>query len=447
MPTIAQDKYGFLSKDFHQGNRERLREFLPEQSIAIFFAAEVKNRNGDVNFPYRQESSFLYLTGLNEPDAILLMSKDSIRIDGKCTREILFLKETDQKESLWHGKTLQPEAANREIGISYAISKERFSPLIFDTLLQKDTILTVFTYQPENAFSFEKSIIPARQREFQQKLLEKGILMKDADEFLSELRAVKQPIEIDMILKATDVAMMAHKQAIKSCTPGMYEYELAALAEYIFKKEGCLFPAYSPIVASGKNALTLHYDRNAKKIEDGELVLMDMSDEFQGYASDVTRTIPANGKFSALQLMLYRLVLAAHDAALDACRTGNNFAAPHQRACEVLSAGLMKLGIIQKPEDYKNYFMHGTSHTVGLDVHDSPITALEEGNVITIEPGLYIAENSPCDKKYWNIGIRLEDVVMITDEAPFVLSDALPLQPEAIEAMMQETGLGNLPVK
>jgi len=444
---VAQNKYGFLSKEFHRENRERLRALLPTHSLVVFFAAEIKNRNGDVSFPYRQESSFLYLTGLNEPNAVLLISKDTLQIDGKLTSEILFLKETSEKESLWHGKRLQPQATNREIGLFYAISKARFPSLIFDTLFQKDGSLNVFTNQPENAYSFEQSVIPAKQREFQHALSGKGMLVKDASHFVSALRVVKQPVEIDMILKATNAAVMAHKQAIKSCTPGMYEYELTALAEYVFKKEGCLFPAYSPIVASGKNALILHYDRSTKRIEDGELVLMDMAGEFQGYASDVTRTIPANGKFSAPQLALYRLVLAAHNAALQACHEGNNFTEPHRQATEVLTNGLMKLGIIRKPEECKRYFMHGASHTVGLDVHDAPITVLEKGNVITIEPGLYISENSPCDKKYWNIGIRLEDVVMITDEAPFVLSDALPLQPEAIETMMQETGLGNLPIK
>ncbi|MDW8465106.1 MAG: M24 family metallopeptidase [Chloroherpetonaceae bacterium] len=198
------------------------------------------------------------------------------------------------------------------------------------------------------------------------------------------------------------------------------------------------------MVGSGENSVILHYDAVRKKMRSGELVVMDMAGEYEGYASDVTRTIPVSGKFSPEQRAIYELVLKAQEAAIAECRAGNPFHAPHLKAVEVIADGLLKLGIIQDRRDYRRYFMHGSSHHVGLDVHDPSFGTLGENQVITVEPGIYIAEGSLCDRKWWNIGVRIEDVVLITKDGPRVLSAALPKNPDAIETLMQQRGLGNL---
>jgi Xaa-Pro aminopeptidase len=219
------------------------------------------------------------------------------------------------------------------------------------------------------------------------------------------------------------------------------------VAEYVFKKMGCEYTAYPSIVGAGENSVILHYDATGKKMQDGELVVMDMGGEYRGYAADITRTIPVNGKFSDAQRQIYELVLAAQTAAIAECKPGAPFHAPHLKAVEVIAEGLLKLGLIRERKDYHLYFMHGTSHHVGLDVHDPSTGVLAENQIITVEPGIYIAEGSPCDKKWWNIGVRIEDMVLITKDGCVVLSGALPKTTQELEALMQKKGIGNLSIQ
>ncbi len=234
---------------------------------------------------------------------------------------------------------------------------------------------------------------------------------------------------------------------MRSIEPGMTEFEVEALIEFVFKRNGAEYPGFPSIVGSGENSIVLHYESNRRKMEMGDVVLMDIGAEYHGYTADLTRTVPVGGSFTPEQRRIYETVLAASEAAIDAARAGAPFWAPHRAASSVLARGLAELGLISRPSSTRElgrFFLHGTSHYLGLDVHDvGTYGELEPGNVITIEPGLYIAPADDIDAAWWNIGIRIEDDILITEGNPVVLSADLPRRPDEIEAIMQEQGLGN----
>ncbi|MCS6989207.1 MAG: aminopeptidase P N-terminal domain-containing protein [Chloroherpetonaceae bacterium] len=436
---------------FHKQNRERFLSMLPDSSIAIFFANDLKTRNNDVEYLFRQSNSILYLTGLyDEPNAALLLSKFPMPFQNFATTEILFVQPRNALMETWTGRRLGPEGATQKLGVAAATIIDSLQPYLFNELLKtyRALVKRVFISYPAKDYAdsdgdYAKLVktIDARLRE------DKTLVVQNASPLLGQMRQIKHPIEIDLIQKATDATIAAHLEAIKSCEPNMREYELAAVAEYVFKKKGCEYVAYPSIVGAGENSVILHYNSTRKKILDGELVLMDMGGEYHGYATDITRTIPANGKFTPEQRAIYDLVLAAQDSAIAQCKPGNSFRAPHQKAVEVIAEGLLKLGLIQDKADYRRYFMHGTSHSVGLDVHDPGMAVLQAGQVLTVEPGIYIAEGSPCERKWWNIGVRIEDMILITETGARVMSAALPRKAEDIETLMKEKGIGNLAIK
>lgn len=436
---------------FHKTNRERLLAMLPDSSIAIFFANDLKVRNNDVDFLYRQSNSLLYLTGLHqEPDATLLLAKFPMPFANTSTTELLFVQARNPQLETWTGRRLGAEGAMKTLGISAATTIDQFKPFLLDTLLKtyRGNIKRVFVSYPAKDYADSDGDFAKMVKSIDAELkADKSLNVQNASPILGQLRQIKQPIEIEMIQKATDASVAAHLEAMKTCEPNLYEYELAAVAEYVFKKMGCEYTAYPSIVGAGENSVILHYNTTRKKIVDGELVLMDMGGEYHGYATDITRTIPANGNFSPEQKAIYDLVLAAQDSAIAQCKPNNSFRAPHQKATEVIIEGLLKLGLIQEKSEYRRYFMHGTSHSVGLDVHDPNMAILQAGQVFTVEPGIYIAEGSPCDKKWWNIGVRIEDMVLVTESGAKVMSGKLPRKTAEIEAVMKEKGIGNLSIQ
>jgi Xaa-Pro aminopeptidase len=246
--------------------------------------------------------------------------------------------------------------------------------------------------------------------------------------------------------RAIDITVEAQREAMRSLTPGMHEYEAQALIEYVFARNGSEYPGFPSIVGSGENTVILHYESNRRRTQPGDLVLMDIGAEVHGYTADVTRTVPVSGTFSPEQKAIYEIVLRAQDAGIQASRAGSPFGAPHQAAARVLAAGLAQLGLITSPTDaegLRRFFMHGTSHYLGLDVHDvGAYGPLEAGTVITVEPGIYIAPAPDIDRKWWNIGVRIEDDVLITAQ---LLSGGAPRTVAEIEALMREQGLGNQP--
>jgi Xaa-Pro aminopeptidase len=434
---------------FYQQNRERLLASLPEGSVAIFFANEEKTRNNDITYLYRQSNSIYYLTGHLESESILVISKIPMLIDGKSVSEILFVQPRDPRAETWTGRRLGTENAIQKMGLAHALTTDKFSQVFKESLLAdiRPKLSGIYLSLPSQGWEDSDGDISKTIKSVRAAADSLKITIQSASPILGQMRQLKHPLEIEMIQKATDISIEAHLQAIMSCEPGMYEYELAAVGEYVFKRQGCEYTAYPSIVGAGENSVILHYQTTRKKIMFGELVLMDMGGEYHGYATDITRTVPANGKFSVEQLAIYNLVLAAQDSAIAACLTGNSFVAPHRKATEVISNGLFKLGIIKEFKEARTYFMHGTSHSVGLDVHDPNMAVLQAGQIFTVEPGIYIAENSPCDPKWWNIGVRLEDMVLITSGGYEVMSRALTRRPEEIEALMKKKGIGNTAIK
>lgn len=438
----AQEERLSLPVEFYKQRREEFIEQMPDSALAVFVAAEPKNRSNDTYYLYRQENSLLYLSGCQEPQSALLLFKRPITINGRNTQEVLFVRPRDPSEEIWTGRRLGPEGARVMLQIKVVESTEKLEEFLMRFLREQKSAFRIVLFPTVRTRN--QTAIPAAQLWVEQLFRQAGFAVQSAAPILARMRISKSPEEIRLIQKATDITVAAHLQAIMSCEPEMYEYELAAVAEYVFKKMGCAYTAYPSIVGSGENSVILHYDATRKKMQAGELVVMDMAGEYEGYASDVTRTIPVSGKFSPEQRVIYELVLKAQEMAIAECKVGNPFHAPHLKAVEVITEGLLKLGIIQDRSEYRRYFMHGTSHHVGLDVHDPSWGALGENHIITVEPGIYIAAGSPCDKKWWNIGVRIEDVVWITKDGPRVLSAALPKTPDAIEALMQKKGLGNL---
>jgi Xaa-Pro aminopeptidase len=251
------------------------------------------------------------------------------------------------------------------------------------------------------------------------------------------LREVKTDEEIALLRKAVDLTCRGFHEAMKSAEPGMHEYELENINEFVWKKEGAEHAGYPSIVGGGHNSCVLHYETNRKKLLAGDLVVMDMGAEYHGYTADVTRTFPVNGRFTPEQKTIYELVLQAQEAGLSACVPGNAFSEPHRAALDVIAQGLVRLGIIREASEATRYFMHGTSHYLGLDVHDpGSYGPLKPNSVITVEPGIYIKEGSPCDRKWWNIGVRIEDDVLITPGGHENLSDCVPKDVAEIEALM-----------
>jgi Xaa-Pro aminopeptidase len=261
---------------------------------------------------------------------------------------------------------------------------------------------------------------------------------------ISAMRQIKTPAEIALIKKAAEISARAHVEALRSAQPGMREWEIGALVQYIFAKEGCEYTGYPPICGSGPNSTILHYDSNRRLMQSGDMMCMDTAGEYHGYSADVTRSFPINGKFTPEQRAVYQIVYDAQSTGIDMCRSGASVGAIEQKIRQVLSAGLIKLGIIKSANELGTYYMHGFGHGIGLDVHDPLPGTLAPGAILTVEPGIYIKSGSPCDKKWWNIGVRIEDDILVTDGAPVNLSAGAPRTADAIEKLMAETGIGNM---
>jgi Xaa-Pro aminopeptidase len=258
------------------------------------------------------------------------------------------------------------------------------------------------------------------------------------------MRTVKSSAEIELLQKAADATVAAHIEAMKSCEPGMFEYQLQAVVEYCFTRTGAEYTGFPSIIGSGPNAQSYHYDANRRKMQSGELVVMDIGAEYHGYSADVTRTIPVNGKFTPAQKEIYELVLHAQQVAIDTIFPGMMMVDVEKKGMKVIAEGLIRLGIAKDSDDVKQYCPHKMSHSIGLDVHDvRPIGKLVPGMVVTVEPGIYIPEGSNCPQKFWNIGIRVEDDVVVIEEGRSVLSAFAPQSITDIEALMKKRGIGN----
>ena len=440
LSSLAQwDDKDRLTKEFHKSRREALRASMPKNSAAVFFANPIRNRSNDVDFQYSQNTNFYYLSGYLEPDAVLVIFKEPRTFDGVATDELLFVQQRDPKSELWTGKRLGGDGAKKQLGFNVVYNGIEWK----EFGINWKTLDEIFVEYPDlpNDTKFGKADLADLVKYFNESISasEKEINRTGVLSMMGKLREKKLPEEIVLLQKAVDITIEGFTEMIKRVYPGMKEYEAQAVIEFHAKKNGAEYMGYPSICGGGENACVLHYTFNRKELQASEMLLVDMGAEYHGYTADITRTIPVDGKFSEEEAAIYNLVLKAQNAGIEACKKSADFRAAHRIAYEIIAKGLVELGIISNESDASKYFMHGTSHYLGLDVHDpGTYTSLQPGVVMTVEPGIYIANGSPCDKKWWDIGIRIEDDILVTDGEPIILSGALPRTIPALESLMRD---------
>jgi Xaa-Pro aminopeptidase len=410
------------------------------KGVLVLFAAGAAIRNNDVEHEYRQDSDFYYLTGFDEPDSVLVLS--TVHAE----RYVLFVRPRDPEREVWDGERIGVEGATAELGASAAHPIAELDQKLPDWLENCERLFYRLGRDREQDDRVLRAIDRTRPRARRGSSFPTQII--DPATIVHEMRRKKAPLELELMNRAVDITREAHLTAMAAARPGMYEYEIEALLRGVFRKHGSERAAYAPIVGSGPNATVLHYHRNNRRMEDGDLLLIDAGTEYGYYAADVTRTFPVGGRFTPPQRTIYELVLAAQDASISATRPGATIDEVHQASVQVLVEGLVGLGFIEGPvedaikeERYKRYYMHKTSHYLGMDVHDvgryfeeGKARPLEPGVVITVEPGLYIAAND--DKvpvEYRGIGVRIEDDVLVTAAGHRVMSDAIPRRTADVE--------------
>ena len=427
----------------YRKRRKKLMDMLGDDSIAILPAAPEKIRNRDVAFRYRPDSDFFYLTAFAEPEAVLAL------IPGRSQGEfILFCRERDPEQEVWHGSRAGLEGACNDYGADDAYPIADMDDIVPGLLENRERIY----YTMGNDIAFDQRVL-GWVNQVRGKI-RTGV--HAPEEFISlnhilhDMRLYKSRHEISKLRDAATISAKAHVRAMKACRPGMMEYQVEAELLHEFMRRGAFSAAYPSIVGSGVNSCVLHYIDNTREMKDGDILLIDAGAEYEGYASDVTRTFPVSGRFSDHQRAVYEIVLAAQLAAIDAVKPGNHWNQPHDSAVEVLTEGLVALGILKgsaqtliEKEDYKRYFMHKTGHWLGMDVHDvgdyklgDEWRMLEPGMALTVEPGLYFPPQKGLAKKWWNIGVRIEDDVLVTKSGHEVLSRDAPKSIPEIEALM-----------
>ncbi len=440
-----------LTQADFQERRDRLAEEMGPHSIAIIATSPVALRNRDADYKFRADSSFFYLTGFAEPEAVAVIETFE-SIDEGYTYS-LFCRERNREMEIWNGYRAGVDGAVDDYEADEAYAIDLLDEEIIEKLHNKQKLFYRIGHQADFDARVAKWIAKASGES--RKGTSAPAQVIQLDRIVDEMRLHKSEKEIKLMQLASDISAEAHTRVMQTVKPGMMEYALEAELNYIFGKNGCV-PSYNSIVGGGANACILHYVENDKALNDGDLVLIDAACEYQLYASDITRTFPVNGKFSPEQKALYELVLKAQLAAIDAVRIGNSYKEPHNVAVRILVQGLLDLGIMHgdleeiiEKESFRQFYMHGTGHWLGMDVHDvgsykqdGEWRAYEEGMVVTVEPGLYIApDDETVDAKWRGIGIRIEDDVVATENGPLVLTKNVVKTVADIEALMAKVKL------
>ena len=418
-----------------------------QRGIAVIPTAPEALRNADAHYPYRFDSQFYYLTGFDEPEAVLVLLAGQSAADAP--RSILFCREKDMEREIWDGFRHGPAGARNSFGFDAAYPIAQLDEKLVE-LMSNQSVL----FHPLGAHAaWDERMLQVRARV--QAKARSGISapneIHDIRELLDEMRLFKDAHELETMRRAATISGHAHIRAMRTVRPGMMEYEIEAELLHEFRRSGAQAPAYTSIVAGGTNACVLHYVGNNARLNDGDLLLIDAGCEMDGYASDITRTFPVNGRFSPAQKDVYEIVLAAQAAAIDAARPGMHWNDPHDAALRLLVQGFIDLKLckgnvdnVLESEDYKRFYMHRTGHWLGMDVHDAGAykqggqwRALQPGMVLTVEPGCYIRPADDVPHALWNIGIRIEDDVAITEQGCEVLTIATPKTVANIEALMR----------
>ena len=429
--------------EVYRARRLRLAQQM-QRGVAVIATAPERLRNRDAHFPYRFDSYFYYLTGFTEPEAVLVLT------GGDTSRSLLFCRDKDIEREIWDGFRYGPDGAKQAFGFDEAYSVKQLDEQVPKLLADQPAI---FCDVGENGEWDSRLIqwLNVVRAQVRTGVSAPGEI-RDVRKLLDDMRLIKDNDELDVMRRAARISAGAHRRAMQSTRAGLHEYDVEAELLHEFRRHGAQAPAYTPIVASGANACVLHYVANDQPLKDGDLLLIDAGAELDCYASDITRTFPVNGKFTPAQRALYDVVLAAQRAAIAEVRPGRPFIAYHDAAVRVITAGLIKLGLlkgsVQKNINegaYRRFYMHKTGHWLGLDVHDvgdyridGEYRELEPGMVVTVEPGIYIAPDAKGVAAQWRgIGIRIEDDVIVTRGEPEILTSLVPNDADEIEALMQ----------
>lgn len=429
-----------------QARRTRLLQTMQAAGggVALIATAPERVRNRDAHYSYRFDSYFYYLTGFREPEAVLVL------VAGDTPRSLLFCRSKDIEREIWDGYRHGPEAARETFGFDEAHPISELDEQLTTLFANQPAVFHSVGY--DSAWDARVTDALNRVRAMARSGAHAPALIRDVRSLIDEMRLVKDDAELAIMRRAADISGHAHRRAMLATRPGAWEYEIEAELLHEFRRHGSQAPAYTSIVAGGANACVLHYVENDAQLKDGDLLLIDAGCELDGYASDITRTFPVNGRFSGPQKAAYELVLAAQAAAIAATRAGAGWNDPHDAATRVLAQGFIDLGLLEGSLDgvlesgsYRQFYMHRTGHWLGLDVHDAgeyklagewrPLVA---GNVLTIEPGCYIRPADGVPEAFWNIGIRIEDDALVTADGCELITGAAPKSVADIEALMRE---------
>jgi len=425
--------------------RER-REKLAQQmsaGVVVVPTAQERLRNRDSHYPFRHDSYFYYLSGFPEPEAVLVM------LAGASTKTILFCREKNLEREIWDGYRFGPDGAREAFGFDEAYPIDALDAMMPKLLADQPNLF----FDLGADASWDTRVVGwlnSVRGEARNGITAPGGI-RDVRSLLDEMRLIKDGHELDIMRRAGQLSGGAHRRAMQATRPGRWEYEIEAELLHEFRRHGAQHPAYTSIVAGGANACVLHYVSNNAQLKDGDLLLIDAGCELDGYAADITRTFPVNGKFSAVQKDFYELVLAAQSAAMAKVKVGSHWNEPHEAALQVLVQGMLDFklctgsveGVIESG-DYKRFYMHKTGHWLGMDVHDAgeykrggEWRRLAPGMLLTVEPGFYVRPDDKVPEQFWNIGIRIEDDVRVTDVACEVLTNAAPRSVVDIEECMK----------
>ena len=420
-----------LPKEEFGERRTRVFAQMQPNSALLLFSEIEKRRNNDCSYPFRQDSYFWYLTGFNEPNAALLLLKTE-----QTEKAIIFLRPRDPLLETWNGRRLGVEHAPQQLNVNEAYSIEEFATVLPKILKN----LTALYYVPE-IHTWGDKLVAESAVNFSEIL--------DWQPMLSEMRLIKSPNEIRLMQQAGQITALGHIKAMQTTRPNRFEYEIESDILHEFNRHCARFPSYNSIVAGGNNACILHYTENDRPLNDGDLVLIDAGCEFAMYAGDITRTFPVNGKFSQPQREIYELVLKAQKRAIELLVPGNSIKQVNDEVIRIKTQGLVDLGILKGDVDtlieqqvYRQFYMHGLGHWLGLDVHDvgsygqDKQRILEIGMVITVEPGIYISEDADVPEQYKGIGVRIEDNLLMTEYGNKILTAAAPKEIADIENLM-----------
>ncbi len=433
----------------HKQNREAFIEKMGPGGVAIFASNPPARWNHDTEYIYRPDPNFYYLTGFEEPESICVIAPEHPK-----HQYVLFVRPKNKQAEIWNGKRVGVRDARRRYGADKAYPIEKFDEKIGEYLQDAERLY----YTLGSNENIDTEILARFTRAVKSKVRGgKGIdTLVDPSPILSEMRLIKNETELERMRLATEITVAGHVAAMKAVRPGLYEYQLESLVESTFRMNGAGGAAFPTIVASGGNATTLHYTTNNCEIEDGKLVLLDAGAEYKRYCGDVTRTFPANGTFTEAQRDIYQTVLDAHYAIIDGIRPGVSIDEPHQKSIELLTEGMLRLGLLKKKkkkiekliEDgaYRKFYMYRIGHMIGLDVHDvncvreanGDYKTFQPGMIITIEPGLYVAEGTKgVPPEYLGIGVRIEDDILVTESGNENLTSGVPREIDEVEALIR----------